>query len=62
METYQREALEIIRAAFCREHRCMATVRVFTPCNKLWREDEIDVTGNVIHTMPVWRTGHRKGA
>ena len=55
-------AAEAIIHAFCREHRCTATVRVFTPGNKLWREDEIDVTGNIVHTMPVWRSGRRKAA
>ena len=56
-----RDAETVIRA-FCREHRCTATVRVFTPRNKLWSTNEIAADGSVTSTRPRWLTTPQREA
>ena len=41
--------------AFCLAHGRTATVSVYTPQGKRWREDEIASDGTVKGTLPTWR-------
>ena len=56
MERYHASAraAEAMLCAFCCKHQCTATVRVYTPRNRLWSTNEIDANGNLRCIRPKW--------
>lgn len=56
-----REAEEAVRT-FCRTHGYTATVRVYTPHNRLWSKCEVDANGMVRCVRPRWLARQREAA